>query len=273
MADLVLGYPQIQFNAISSSASAEDTDFPHQNLVTGSRALHWERGSAGTSANITWDLGSGNTDTIDYAFFAKASYLTSLGSDIDLDVRASTDNFSVSDDSILSDTNITSADLGGPKSEDLLLTGSESTAYRYWRLALTSTSSYDYALSKFFIGTWFDFGNRGPIYPYSIRQVTNQRTFETDSATAYRSRGGKPQLEFTFQWRVTDDVRDDFNDKIGKFWDIHSYVLYCPDSNFKHPLAGNRFCHVRIAEEPRLEGRGPIQNNNLITLVFREEIA
>lgn len=74
--DIILAYPHIQFNAVTVTASSEDTTDVALNTLTGSRSLIWQRASAGTSATITYDLGSGVTEGIRYAYFARADLLT-----------------------------------------------------------------------------------------------------------------------------------------------------------------------------------------------------
>lgn len=273
--DIVLGYPHIQFDSVTVTASSEDTTDIAKNTLTGSRSLIWQRASAGTSATITYDLGSGVTEGIRYAYFARADLLTNLVSgEIDLTVAGSTDNFGASNVTILSQTNLTTAMLMGPGSEDFILVqDTESTAYRYWRLTIASTSSYKYALSKFYLGDWFTFGDTSPIYPYETQPVNTSSEYTTRSGTTFRSRGGKPQLETQFMWRVTDAVKDDFRTKIADMWDIHTFVIYCNDATFYSPLAGHRLMHVRMTERPRIESRGKIRNNNYITCRFIQEVA
>lgn len=268
------GYPQIPYNALTSSADAEDASYPHENIITGSRANWYQRGSTGTSANITFDLGSGNTDTAEYLYIARADLLTALGSDIDIELRASTDNFSASDVAIdTSATNITDSDLTGPNTEDLLVTFTESSAYRYWRVKLASSSSYDYIFSKAFFGTWFDFGSRDPLYPFSVRESASGKAFLADSGAVYRSRGGKSQMRIELTWRVTDAVAESFRATIGKFWDVHTFVLYAEDANTRTHLGGAEVLHVRMLRSPTYEGRGPIADQNYITCEFVEEIS
>lgn len=269
-----LGLPGIPYDALTSAADAEDSSYPHENGITGSRANIVKRGSTGTSMNVTFDLGSGNTDTSEFLWVARADLLTALGADIDIELRASTDNFSVSDVAIdTTASNIADSDLTGPNTEDLLVTFTESSAYRYWRFKIASSSSYNYIYSKAFFGTWFDFGTRDPVYSYEVREVTPGKQFPADSGQVYRSRSGKAQLGIDLTWRVTDSVANTFRSTVGKYWDIHTFVLYAEDSSVRLPLGGNEALHVRLLERPVINARGPIADQNYITMRFIEEIA
>lgn len=271
MAALInIGYPHLPYDALTSATDNENAAFLHDNLVTGSRSLLWQAGTAVTSNNITYDLGSGNTGQSEYIIVGRADLLTSLGSDVDVDLRASTDNFSASDDSILSDTNITVADLIGPKTQDLLITGSLSTAYRYWRFRLTSSSSYDYICSKVYFGEWFDF-TVGPRFPFSIGHTPVRRSFTTDAGTTFMSRGGKPQHAYSIAWDVSDTIADSFTTTIANFWDVHTFWLYVTDDTCTHILGGNELVHVRFTEPPTMSSGS--RNRTIINCRFLEEIA
>lgn len=270
-ADLLIGYQQIPYTAISSAASAEDTAHPHENLSTGSRRTYYKRGSTGTSATVTWDLGSGNTSSINYAAFIRADLLTALGSDVDIAIHASTDNFSGSDDTIFSDTNITSADLIGPNLADYLFTGQISAKYRYWRAVFGSTSSYNYALSKIYLGRWFDFNEEGPTYPYSTNLKREFRDFTADNGTLFRTVSGRLQREFRFEWICTDDKRNEFVETVMKVSRHTPVLLYTPNPDFTNPLLDHVLVSAWIID-PQIESLGPRANNNRISATFLEDI-
>ena len=225
---------------------------------------------------MTWDLGSvGGTDTkaaCDFAIFSRADLLTSLVSgEIDLKLKGSSDNFSASDVTILSEDNIETGDLIGTNSQEFLLTGAESTKYRYWRLDLASTSTYTYELSKFVFGTWFNFGNRGPIYPYGTTITDDRSQFTADSGTIYRSVSGKVRNEYTFQWEVTDSVRDEFKNDVMRVA-RHSLVwLYTPDADFRNPLNGETLVPCWI-DSVDIRSVGPVKDKNILSVRFIEDV-
>lgn len=269
--DLVMLYPQIPFEATTSIASSEDPDHKHENLSYGARSNIWKAGASANTQTITYSLAS--AQNFDCAILSRADLLTDLGSDIDIEIRSSSTNFLVGNDIRASQSSISASDLTGPRKQDLIiLPGSTVSSFQYWRLQITSASSYTYLLSKFFLGNFFTFGDRAPIYPYTVQPTTNVRGFTADSGSVYRSRGGPEQLEFRYTWKVTDAVAADFYNKIGRYWDVFTFYLYAPNPACQQVLREQELVHVHFAERPEIESRGPIKDQNYISCTFVQEV-
>lgn len=269
--DLVMLYPQIPFEATTSIASSEDPDHKHENLSYGARSNIWKAGASANTQTITYSLSS--AQTFDHIVLSRADLLTDLGTDIDIEIRSSSTNFLVDDDLEVELPTVAASDLTGPRKQDLIIEPRVPVSpAQFWRLKITSSSSYTYLFSKFFLGSFFTFGDRAPIYPYTVQPTNNSRGFTADSGSVYRTRSGPEQLEFRYTWKVTDAVAADFYDKIGRYWDVFTFYLYAPNPNCQEVLREQKLVHVHFAERPEIESRGPIKDQNYISCTFVQEV-
>jgi len=270
--ELKLAYQDIPLSAVTSEANSEEDDHPHHNLIYGSSSLFWRRGADGTQSTITFDLGSGNTRAVEYAIFRGANLLIAeADNEVDLSIRGSTDNFSVSDVSVLSTTNITDSDLTGPHNEDIILTGSLSTAYRYWRIQIDSTTSFQHLLRKCFFGQFFDFDSNADVrYPYQANYDKLGMGFTSDAGTQFRSYSGKRRRQYRFNWNgMSDSVREDFEEKVLKYAAFMPIFLY-EDAQNHAPL--NAFELVYGWVNGTFES-GEWEDLNSLSLDFVEDLA
>jgi hypothetical protein len=235
---LKLGYNDIALKAASSSCDSENTDYPHQNLFYGGSSIFWESDGAETTVTFQLNLPSGGSRGIEYLFLRGLNLITSQAN-CDITVRGSTDNFVSSNDVILSDTGITSADLIGPHNEDYIITGALSSSYRYYRIVITAASSITMRLRKLFIGQFYTFNNRSPIYPYSSNYNRSGAGFNSDSGAIFNTSRGRLRKEYQFNWTtITDALRDDFDENIGRFLEDCPVFLYKAAELTHEPLNG-----------------------------------
>lgn len=243
MNDLKVSFCDIPARAVSSVASTENANFPHLNLFVGSKTLHWESAANVTSSTITLDLGLGNTASIDHAILSglEAILAQSPGT-LNAEIRASTDNFASSNVLVFSKSNITGNDLIGSYGEELLLEGLESGSYRYWRQVITTSNAVIHKLRKLYLGLYFDFGARSPSYPYSIASTANssKKGFISDAGTTFITSSGRDKRSYEFQYlAITDDVREEFYEKIGQYVSDYPVFLVMP-IDFEHRLFKDR---------------------------------
>lgn len=169
---------------------------------------------------------------------------------------------------------IESGTLYGPHDQDMITTFSATTASRYYWLDLhcaVPATTCLFPLSKCYLGTRYDFDDTDPIYPYSSNYRKSARGFTADAGTMFRSREGREQLEYEFNWFINDSTRDDFMTKIGKYYDINPIMLYTSDSSFDAPLNGHTLLHGWI-DEIDITGQGPVRNQNRIKLKVVQDV-
>ena len=274
MPELQIAFLEVPFDALSSSATSEDSDYPHENLFFGGSSLLYKTSSTATSNNIDLDLGSGFTSSIDYLILRGCNLLVgSAGeSNAGVSIIGSTDNFSSSNNTIFSNTTIETSDLTGPRTEDLILSGSTSTAYRYWRVQTTSTGSVYHTYRKIYCGNLFDFGGISPVYPYSPNYSDTLKGFTSDSGALFKTTSGYRRRVYTFTWNgVTDAYRDEFDSKVNKYANDFPVYLYQPSSATHSPLNGHDLVCCWIDSVSWSSGEW--KDVNSVTVSFVEDIA
>lgn len=269
---IMLGLNEITFNAITSTGSSENSLFSHTALFSGFKNQFWQAATSNNSSIITFDLGSGNKDSCEFLILGGANLLTALVSgEIDINLEASTDNFSSSVVLIAQKVNLATTDLIGPKSDDFLINFGNSGEYRYWRVAISSTSTYLYSLRKVCFGKWFRFGEKDPFYPYSTSPLQSQNPFVGGSGSAFNYVSRPNQKTYSFQWRVDDDTRDEFESTVVDKLRDNTAWLYTSDSTFRNPLNGHEIVGVRMTGYSSNSGQN-IRDNNIISLSFVEDL-
>lgn len=267
-----IAYNSIPRDSLITTPSSEDSDYPHENLFHGSSTIYWKTAAAVTSSNIVFDLGSGNSAAVEYAILhGLRPLLASTPGTVGVQVRASTDNFSGSDDLILSDSNVQIADLVGPHADTLVLTDTVSSAYRYWKLVITTTNSVKHILNKFYLGEFFNFSNRAPRYPYTPGLNTgNSRGFIADAGTVFSTSSGRPREERLLVWHgIPDSVLNTFTTQIRRYLSDFPLFLYTPDSFTHNPLPDNILFGWASVE---VESGEQWLNTNIVTMNFIEDI-
>jgi len=270
MSELEILFPEVPNLAISSSASNEDSNYPHQNLFSGGSTTYFKRADNGTQTTIDFDLGLGNTQTIDFAYFRGANLLIAeADAEVDLSIHASTDNFSASDVTILSVSNITSANLTGTHNEDILLTAATSSAYRYWRIQIDSTTSFKHLLRACYFGTRRTLG-RSPSFPYSPATIFEGKRFTADSGAMFQTSNGRPKRAYSFNWRaITDAIRDAFDHEVVRYSKDFPIVLYAPSAGIQSPLNGKEVVFGWFTAA--WQAAGPKKDFNNLQISFIED--
>jgi hypothetical protein len=225
-----LFYPDIPLRSTITSDGGSSTGFPIENTIAGDRGLLAQYGAAAANPGIFYDLGSGVTASVDFLAVARGDMQYKLNASGYFELRADSSLSATLGNQILYQTPITT--LKGPRNEDFYITGTASTAYRYWefRPGTTSGTVQPY-LSKVMFGTAFDFG-RDPNYPVNQRLTYRQRG---DRAPSY-------SFDFTFSG-VTNTVRSNFISKILAYKDVSSVFLYDRDDLI---LNGYKILHSRL---------------------------
>ncbi|RMD51440.1 hypothetical protein D6827_02250 [Candidatus Parcubacteria bacterium] len=262
---------EIGRNAITSSASSEDTDFPHQNLFYGSAGLVWRTASQVTSSTITLDLGGGNELSADHAIFSGAKAMIAQSpNDVDIELRASTDNFVTSDVLISSATNLQTSDLVGAEPDEIVLTFTATSVYRYWRIKITSTASIYHTLRKASFGTFFDFGGVGPAIDYNINLLLSNIAFTGSALQQFgTTRGRKPFIANFSYKNISDSLRESWETNfIANAEDIPVY-LYQATGEDADLISGKTVLLGRLASA---QSNSTFKNINNIAFTFIEDI-
>jgi len=243
MRNLKIAYNDIPRSLVTSTASSENTLYKHLNLFNSTKTIFWQTASAVTESTITLDLGSGVTKSAEYIIISGLNHILAQSfTSLNIELRASTDNFATSNVAILTKNGIVSSDLIGSHNEELIITGTQSTAYRYWRLRIVTGSAVIHKARKVYFGSFFDFNGRSPSYPYSFTDTANpfNRAFVSDAGATFTTSYGRSKRKYELEYKgITDAIREDFYTKIGQFSNDFPVYLYEP-TGFEHKVFKNK---------------------------------
>lgn len=208
--NLVILYPQIQFEGTLINDPDDDGINLAAHTINGGRRDHYKNFSAVTTSQFDY-LYPGLISP-DFYLYARADLIKDQDSGTVSVKLIGSASSTFSSPSTVSNT-LSTANLYGPNSEDFLAFPVSPGSYRYWRGEIATTASFKHEFSKFWAGVAFDFG----VDPYFPRRI--QRT-----STGLVNR--RPQHNFTFKWSgITNEKREEFNEKINKFRDTNSVFL------------------------------------------------
>lgn len=266
---LLLCYPDIPYNACTITEGATvDSIQGKWNLVAGERKNGFAFSAAAASNTIKFDLGAGyasKQNTANYMLVARADKLQA-GSTTAVKLEYSDDDAAYS--TFINATSFTSATLYGPRADDYISTSTVTTAHRYWKVTYTSSGTSKFPHSKFYFGTYFDWGKE-PNNVKIERSATGGDPFLAGSGTQIGERTDEPRYLFEFTWTgVTDAKIQSFQNYFGKtFYRENGIFLYTATKH--HVLDSQRLVHCRLT---RAMARkiGGVTNYNEVTLAFEE---
>ena len=249
--NFLIGYPDIPFASTIVTQPTASSGYAATNVVNGSRGDMFKLASAATTTTYEWDYTT--TTAPAYLYIARADLIRKRDSASTTWTVTGSASSSFTFPDTATDTFDTS-DLKNPRGEDLIATFSYGTAYRYWRVRITTTASFAHQFSKIYLGSWFDFG-REPVA--DLRQ--------TLGAQSAWSRHTAFNLRMT--WRgISDSLVNSLNTKITQYRDVNPVILYDAADLI---LGGYRVLHARIAN---VEISLDTYNSNSVAIEFEELI-
>lgn len=260
--NLVISYPDIPFAATEFEGDTFDSDRTLYNQINGPRYWRSKRASASTSHIFTCLLPTGTTKAVDHLIISHADLLISQGvTDIDLD--SSADNAAWTNR--IAESTFGSYSLIG-RGFDYVTDITATSAFQYWRLTYTSSSS-TLERGKAYFGTWFDFGYE-PV-AYDIERIpAREAVFFAGSGAKHFVRGDEPVYRFTFHYEgPTDDKIRDFYNYIVKYKHINPVFLY---TRSDHTILDNaRIVHCNLVEA--VTQQRTVKNDyNRLTVTYEE---
>jgi hypothetical protein len=250
-------------------AESADTGFAWENLFYGGSNLIG--GTTGTSSGwLNFDLGAGNSDTIDFIAIRGAAILLASASTITVDVEGSNDNFSTS--TAIFTKALDRGDLVGSVSDDWIEFFTESAAFRFFRVRFYSGSSHFHGVRKLYLGKAFNFDGIAPKYPYNLNLMNAAGDiFATRSGSAFSSSSGKSFNTLQGGYHgISDAARDVFVEKVVRHCADYPLWVYT-ESDFGHAILRDTralFCWARFETLSGEQWR----NNNSINFMLREDV-
>lgn len=252
MSNLVIALPPDTYAATLLANTAANASYPVTNLSLTPRHLHYKASASVTVTQFDYDFGSAITP--DFLIIARADLLKRSDSGnpaIDL-IGSASNTFSAPD---TYSSSITTATLYGASAEDWIYMPTVTTPRRYWRVKITTTSSFAHRFSKLYFGSALDLG-RDPVFP---RRLTRSMKSVRDRAATNT---------FFFEWRgITDASRYNFNTLLGKYYDVNPIFLFT--RTFHDTINELRVLHCRIIA---MDNVTKVRGTNYIRLTFEEVI-
>lgn len=272
-AALKIGYNDIprKSGTILSNRTA-NAFYPFNNLFYSGSGIYWKNAANQTSTTFEFALSSLFANQgIEYICLRGANLLFALGSgNVSIEVRGSTDGFAVSNDSLLSASGLTAANLVGPRGEDLIVIGSLSSAYSSFRVILTTANSCLHALRKIYFGKFFDFDGRSPFYPYSPNLEPQGVGFKSEGGARFKTSKGRRPWVYEFAWRnIPDSTRKEWLENIAAYFDDFPIFVYQTTDTDHNPLNSGKLLWAWAESETIAD---QWKDNNTTTIILREDI-
>ena len=252
---LLISYPDIPLRATMTVSGAASSGYTAFDTITGPRELIYKTDSSAASFNFDYDLGVGVTASANHLIVARANLISGHESSGTPTVTLKADTSAAYANTIQAATNVSTANFYGPQSNDMIMTFSASTAYRYWRFLVTAGTSIDFCpVSKIYFGTGFDMG-RDPEYA---------RTLQRD---VMRNGNREGRYIVIAKWEgITDAKAQSFISTIAQYRDIHPVFLYT--TSYHDILNELKVIHCYLKIYRITQRKRP--NNNTIMCTFEE---
>lgn len=262
---LYIAYPDIPYRSIQTASNVTwDTFYDYRNSISTER-YQIAKKSAVTGFNIEYDLGSGETSSVDYFILARADLLQAVGV-TSLIIASAADGIGGSYSNQHTVSSFNTATLYGPGSRDLLVTGLSLSAARTWKWTVSGASSSTHAFSKAYFGNAFDMGMQ-PSFDF-VREAEFTSEYVTGAGSTRISRHSEPRYIFNFTWTgVSDDKVTEFVSKIASRAHLNRYFLFT--TSVHQVLNSERVVHVKLTEW-ETDNSAAIPDFNTVTATFEE---
>lgn len=259
---------------ITPSASFDD-DYPVISTVYGERHAYGQLASTGTSVSITYDLGTGNSRTVDHFILGGAQVLKSNGV-TQATLQGSNDGSSWTDQ-LGTAAGFQTRTFDGPDGDDLIFTAAYNdqyaatlAAYRYFKVTLAGGSAHKFPVSKIYFGASFNLGKEPDFYDMEVLAERDADTWQYPRGHIIMSKAYPPKHRFTVEWDgVSDAKAQELFEKILSNPYRHHVFLYT--ATHLDPLYDNRLVYCRVLSEECLVTKSNERTDwNDVVLVFEE---
>lgn len=260
---IYLAFPDIPASAIQITPAEEYSDFsPHYNLYRGHRYHYGElEVASNTTRLIDFNLGATGLKSASYVIFARADLLIEQGvTDVTLQRSSDGSTWTTVVTSPLA-TNL----LTGPRLQDLILTFTQTSTFRYWRFYVNGSTVSTLRFSKLYFGNMFDIGAYPSDFKHEMIRPLRQN-FDADSGAIHLSQTGLSRYQFLIAWEgITEAKCQEFQALLRPHYG--SFFLYAPEQT--QILDGNSLVHVKCTSYIKEDTEG-WPDWNTINCVFEE---
>lgn len=261
---------------VISSSVAFDEDYPVSASFYGRGYTHARIASAAGALDITFDLGTGNSRTIDHLVIGGIKSLVDV-STTGLVVSGS-NNGTTWTSQLGTSSNFLTRTINGPYQDDVIFTSTYNdqiagtiSAYRYFKISISKASgTAQFAFRKLYFGESFDMGKEPDSYNLEVLNEGDADTWRYPRGHTILSKAYYPKHRVTVEWDgVSDSKANDFLNKVVN--DPYRSTVYLYASSYQDPLYDNKLMHCRvISGECSVSKDNDALNWNNIKAVFEE---
>lgn len=270
--------PDVPLNALTVSTNVVfSDDYPLVSSFYGIGYNHAKLSSAQTGFQATFDLGTGNSRTIDHLIIGGIKSLVAAGV-TGAYVQGSNDNSTWT--SLLGTTSgFLTRTKDGPYDDGIIFTQTYNdqiaagtiSAYRYFKFIVSGASpAAQLAFRKLYFGAAFDMGAEPSNYNLEVSTEEDSDTWQYPRGHTIMSKAFYPKHLITVEWDgVTDAKTNEFVTKI--LGDPYRNTVFLYTASHKDPLYDNTLMHCRVvASQCRITKPNDVLNWNDIVAVFEE---
>lgn len=266
--------PEAALVVTTTVAFAED--YPLAASFYGVGYNHARLNAASGNLEVTFDLGTGNSRTIDHLVIGGVKSL--VASSVNTIKVAGSNNGSTWIDQLGTSSSFLTRTRNGPYSDDVVFTATYNddiagtlAAYRYFKLTIAKASgTAQFAFRKLYFGQAIDMGKEPDSYDLEVLTEGDADTWKYPRGHTIMSKAYYPKHRITVEWDgVSDAKANEFFDKVIK--DPYRSTVYLYTSDYDDPLYDNKLMHCRVvADSCDVSKDNERVNWNTVKAVFEE---
>lgn len=254
MTSFLVCYPDVPASAMVVTPSVTFDDvYPVYNTLYGDRWAFAQTAATQTSVSITYDLGTGNSRTVDHFILGGAQALRANG--VTQATLEGSNNGSAWTTQLGTAAGFQTRTFMGPDSDDVIFTAAVNdqyaatlAAYRYWKVTLAGGSAHKFPVSKIYFGASYDAGGEPAISTPEVLTERDSDTWKFPRGHVTMSRAFYPRHRFTVEWDGLTDAlaRTLMTTLLANPYKNHVFLY---TGTWHDPLFDNRLVHARIVAE------------------------
>lgn len=277
MSSLLILPPDVPENSLLVTPSVSFAEnLSLRNSFAGKGYLYSKVSEAATSLEISFDLGTGNTQTVDHFIVGGCKSLINSGV-TELRLQGSSDNTTWVDQ-LGTASDFLNKTFNGPDDDDVIFTASYNddlsatlSAYRYFKVVMSVPSgTAEFAFRKLYFGASFDMGSEPSTYDMQVLSERDSDTWVYPRGHVIMSKAFYPKHVITLEYDgVPDSVATNIVNSLLNNPFTNTVYLYT--QTYTDPLYDNVLMHCRLVSEScSITKLNDVENWNDVILVFEE---
>ncbi len=256
----LISYPDVPAQSMYySSTRGFNEDYPVENTFYGQRPNFAQLDTAFTGVTIYYDLGTGNSRTVDHFILGNVygAWVNGMTSAL---LKGSSDN-STFNNQLGTTASFQTRTFSGPNSRDVIFTptfnddtAGSITAYRYFSVTfgganagVPTFSNQTFPVSKIYFGAFFDMGKE-PDY-FTVEAVSDDvDTWRYPRGNIMMTSSSNARHRIVVEWDcVTDAKVQEFQSKI--LYNPVKNLVFLYTKTYTDPLFGKTLIHAKVLPE------------------------